>query len=184
MPIWDLRDYQRHRSCQLAPGAALPAPLGRVATQARIRYADRLMRSLRGRVRLWAIAWLLMQAAALSAFVPRDCCASHRPAERAPSCHKAPKRTHCPMRASGEAPCDMHRHAAAQDTPDQDSGTPDCVMRRACQAPAVFTIFASPGILPVTMAATLEVGVPAPATALRETPIVRNRPPDLRPPRA
>jgi hypothetical protein len=87
------------------------------------------------------------------------------------------------MRAGREAPCDMHRHAAAQEAPDQGSGTPDCVMRRACQAPAVFTIFASPGILPVALTATLDAGVAAPSTALQETPIARNRPPDLRPPR-
>ena len=142
------------------------------------------MRSLRARVRLWAVAWLLMQAATLSAFVPRDCCAAHRPTESAPSCHEAPKRTHCPMRATGDAPCAKHRHAAAHDARREGPGTPDCVMRRACQAPAVFTIFASPGILPVTLTATLDAGVLAPLTVLRETPIARNRPPDVRPPRA
>ena len=142
------------------------------------------MRSLRGHVRLWAIAWLLMQAAALSAFMPRDCCAAHRPAESTPSCHEAPKRAHCPMRGTGDAPCSMHRHAAAGHARSEGSGAPDCVMRRACQTPAVFTIFANPGIMPVTLTATLDAGVPVPEPTLRETPLARNRPPDPRPPRA
>jgi len=142
------------------------------------------MRSLRARVRLWAIAWLLMQVAALSAFVPRDCCVAHRRAETTPSCHETPKPTHCPMPGGGDAPCDRHRHPAAQEAREEGSSTPDCVMRRACQAPAVFTIFAGPGIMPATRAATLDAGVPAPATPLFETPITRNRRPDLRPPRA
>ena len=142
------------------------------------------MRSLRGHVRLWAIAWLWMQAAALAAFVPRDCCALHRSPENTPSCHEAPKRTHCPMRTSGDEACAMHRHGATAQHRDPDSTTSDCVMRRACQAPAVFTIFASPGILPATMLATPDAGVPAPAPALRETPIARNHSPILPPPRA
>ena len=129
-----------------------------LATLALIRYAHELMRSLRGHVRLWAIAWLLMQATALSAFVPRDCCASHRPATSAVPCHEEPK---------GHQP-----------------DTPDCVMRQACQTPTVFTIFASPGILPSTLAVTRDVGVSAPAPALLETPLARSGRPDIRPPRA
>ena len=116
------------------------------------------MRSLRARVRLWAIAWLLMQATALSAFVPRDCCASHRPVANATSCHEEPKSHH----------------------PDPLK----CAMRQACQAPTVFTIFASPGILPSTLAVTRDVGVSAPAPALLETPLARSGRPDIRPPRA
>ena len=125
-----------------------------LATLGRIRYAHLRMRSLRGHVRLWAIAWLLMQATALSAFVPRDCCASHHPAANVAPCHEEPK------------------------------GTPDCVMRRSCQAPTVFTIFASPGILPSMLAVTPDAGVPTPAPLLLETPLARSGRPDPRPPRA
>ena len=104
-------------------------------------------------MRLWAIVWLLMQATALSAFVPRDCCASHRPTASAAPCHEEPK------------------------------GAPDCVMRQACHTPAVFTIFASPGILPSMLVATLDVGVATPTPALCETPLARSGQPDPRPPR-
>ena len=142
------------------------------------------MRGLRGHVRLWAVAWLLMQAAALSAFVPRDCCARHRPSEKTPSCHEAPGVTHCPMQARGGDPCDMHRHGTAAERRDAEATTSDCVMRRACEAPAVFTIFASPGILPATVLASFDAGQPAPRSVLREAPISRNCPPDLQPPRA
>lgn len=56
-------------------------------------------------LRLWVIAWLLFQAASLSAFVPRDCCLAHRPA--APTeeqkCHE-PVSDQCVMRASCDGP--------------------------------------------------------------------------------
>jgi hypothetical protein len=62
------------------------------------------MTALRRHVRLWVIAWLFAQAASLSAFVPRDCCASHRPTAATPACHEAPKATHCVLRGTCEGP--------------------------------------------------------------------------------
>jgi hypothetical protein len=77
----------------------------------------------------------------------------------------------------------MHRQTDADHESDQGSRTPDCVIRQTCQAPAVFTILANPGILPVASTAAVEEGVPTSAPVLREVPIASNRPPDRRPPR-
>ena len=69
------------------------------------------MRTLRHRLRRWAAVWLVVQAASLAAFVPRDCCKAHQP-KRAdvPACHKQAAATHadqretCNLRARCEGP--------------------------------------------------------------------------------
>ena len=53
-----------------------------------------IMRVFRRHLRLWVAAWIAFQVVSLSAFVPRDCCAAHRPpAEeaggRCRTCHHA-----------------------------------------------------------------------------------------------
>lgn len=63
------------------------------------------MKAIRRRLRLWVAAWLVVQAASLSAFVPRDCCAAHRPAShQAPSCHESAPAPHCSMRGECDGP--------------------------------------------------------------------------------
>ena len=70
------------------------------------------MTIIRRRLRLWVAAWLVFQVASLSALVPRDCCAAHRPAAsgKTPSCHEK-HRGHATarLRAASGTPCPMHR---------------------------------------------------------------------------
>jgi hypothetical protein len=91
-----------------------------------------------------AVACLVVQAAALAAFVPRNCCAAHDHAgpgaER--SCHEPPAAKACPMQAEDGASCPMHRPAAA---PQDDAR--GCVMRGTCDGPPLFTLLAQPGVL-------------------------------------
>jgi hypothetical protein len=63
---------------------------------------------IRRRLHSWALGWLIFQAASLSALVPVDCCASHRPATTAaqPTCHEsgATPRDQCSLRNGCRGP--------------------------------------------------------------------------------
>ena len=106
------------------------------------------MTSLRRHLQLWVATWLVFQVASLSALVPLDCCAAHRPAagDKEPSCHERTAATHCPMRAAGGAPCPMHRggHSDAAEKPSNE-----CLMRGTCDGPmaAVFALLSNHGVL-------------------------------------
>jgi hypothetical protein len=57
----------------------------------------------------WVTACLLLQAASLSALLPRDCCRAHaheRQEESGPSCHTAPEKTEdrCALRGTCDGP--------------------------------------------------------------------------------
>jgi hypothetical protein len=123
---------------------------------------------------------MAFQVASLSALVPRDCCASHRPAAATSDCHQdvAPP-PHCPMAAAEGAPCPMHVSEAPS---PQD----DCVMRGSCNGPmaALAVLLPGHGILaeptrcPPDLPALGRVDVSA------ETAFDRARPPDPPPPHA
>jgi hypothetical protein len=80
------------------------------------------MKTLRRRLRAVATAWLLVQAASLSAIVPRDCCAAHRAdaARVARTCHQA-----------ATVKLDGHAHHHAQPPASRDT----CALRGACDGP-------------------------------------------------
>lgn len=128
-------------------------------------------------MRAWSFAWLVCQAALLSAFVPRDCCAAHRShAHKAPECHEPAKKTHCPMPAADGTACPMHQSAADGE---------DCRLRGMCDGPmAMLAHLMSAVALPVSPV-TLTLA-PPPAHALgylAERAIDRAASPDAPPPR-
>ena len=112
------------------------------------------MMVLRRRLRLWVGAWLVVQAASLSAFVPRDCCAAHRTDAAPPASDHHATGAHCPMPAADGTPCPMHSgspgHAGHEQRP-----TPECSMRGACDGPmSGLAVLLSPhAILPDFVAA-------------------------------
>ena len=60
---------------------------------------------IRGSLRLWVAAWLVFEAASLSAIVPRECCLTHSTSAPASEqkCHE-PVSERCVMRASCDGP--------------------------------------------------------------------------------
>ena len=98
------------------------------------------MRTIRGRLRLWVTAWLVFQAASLSALVPRDCCTAHRVVAGKPACHEMADVPHCPVPAADGAQCPMHHagHAHALAAANRTSGeqpAEGCAMRGLCDGP-------------------------------------------------
>jgi hypothetical protein len=83
------------------------------------------MSAVRRHLRVYVTAWLLFQAAALSAIVPRDCCAAHRPAAAKASCHEA-----TPLPQDVHA----HHHGSAPETATEGDAD-ECSMRGACGGP-------------------------------------------------
>ena len=119
----------------------------------------RLRRNLRG----FAASWLLLQVMWLTALVPRDCCASHRPAHQ-----------------RAEKPC----HESTDHQPLSPS--PDCRLSGVCDGPmaSLFALLSNHGILPESA-----VGSPNAALRVIPPPVYENvsgrfEPPDPPPPRA
>jgi hypothetical protein len=143
------------------------------------------MTSLRRRLRFWAVAWLILQAAPLMALVPRDCCAAHRPAAnvKAPSCHEKIAAVMCPMRAADGTPCPMHR--GSQNDAEQGSRK-KCSVRGTCAGPmaALFRLMSVPGILDGSFIVLPGIHAGSVATVSQESLITRLTPPDPLPPRA
>ncbi|HEY7290746.1 MAG TPA: hypothetical protein VH583_12995 [Vicinamibacterales bacterium] len=133
------------------------------------------MSFIRRRLIAYSTVWLLLQLTALAAFVPSDCCETHRP-RAAEDCHKAAA-TACPMHAADGAECPMH---ADETAPDKH-----CSMRGLCNAPAVAlaSLFSQPGVLShVTTAAPVEQISPLQSTSVQlSTVLVRH---DTPPPRS
>ena len=144
------------------------------------------MQVIRTRVRAIALLWLLGQVAALSAFVPENCCVSHieeRAAkEKKDACHEsepaqAPEPGDaCPMQHDTGAACPMHA----------GKSTDRCAMSNACAGPAahLITLFAYLGAIerPASTEVTLEstaAFIPSAAT-----PLYRFTRPDSPPPKA
>ncbi len=143
------------------------------------------MQSIRRSLRLWVTTWFVVQVASLSALVPRDCCAAHRPAASAakPSCHEKAAATQCPMRAADGTPCPMHRgdhHEAA------DTSRDDCAMRGTCSGPmaAMVAQLSNYGVLPSTLQLAPDLHPGAVRLSVDEQLLIRLTPPDPPPPRA
>ena len=113
------------------------------------------MKAIRNRVRAVGFAWLLCQAASLSAFVPENCCISHAEERAAQqkqeACHEAepvaPKPGDaCPMQHGDGAACPMHGSKSSD----------CCAMTNACDGPGtnLVSLFAYLGAIerPVTTA--------------------------------
>jgi hypothetical protein len=145
------------------------------------------MQVLRARVRAIAIVWLLGQVAALSAFVPENCCISHveekAAKDKQEACHEsepapAPEPGDaCPMRHDTGAACPMHSGSASTDR---------CVMSNACDGPGtnLISLFAYLGAIerPRSTEVTLESSAayaPPPSP-----PLARFVTPDAPPPKA
>lgn len=142
--------------------------------------------TIRWRLRFWAAAWLVFQAATLSALVPRQCCTAHPMAAAATEadCHEAapaPAEPDCPMAADGTA-CPMHHGGH----PDVNEGTAECSIRGMCDGPAATFLgsLANHGVLsdPFTLSPDLHPKFNPPA--VREHLTGGQTPPDSPPPRA
>jgi hypothetical protein len=117
----------------------------------------------RRHLRLWVAAWLAFQAVSLSAFVPRDCCAAHRP----------------PVQ---DQPADPACHHPAQ-APDPG---PDCTLRDGCNGPlSLLAALLSPHAVLAEPTRIDAVASAAPTYARPlDTPIAPTTPPDAPPPRS
>src|SRR5262245_35583755 len=83
-------------------GPATRDPRLPIAAAAILRYSEReTMTLFRRHLRLWVAAWLAFQVVSLSAFVPRDCCAAHRPPAQEQAADAA---CHHPQQAPEPAP--------------------------------------------------------------------------------
>lgn len=92
------------------------------------------MSALRCCLRRLVFIWLVFQVATLTAFLPADCCASHRTdVAGTPECHGTATGL-CPMRAVTGEECPMHASPASSAAAGPLA--PDCVMRAVCDGPA------------------------------------------------
>ena len=132
-------------------------------------------------LRRTAAAWIAVQAVLLLSLVPRDCCASHRPAPAA-RCHQTAAARQCPMRAANGTPCPMHRDS------DGPSGqrTDDCSIRGTCGGPmaALLTRLSQPTILTDSAAVAQDTDHTGDVLTTHRTGASRLDPPDSPPPRA
>ena len=125
------------------------------------------MKLFRRHLRLCVAVWIAFQTAALSAFVPRDCCFAHRvPAQEEtldPACH--------------------HPEPARAPQPEPE---PECTLRGACNGPlAILAALLSPHAVLVEPARIQSVAlVTAPHLLSPENPVSLSRPPDSPPPRS
>ena len=125
------------------------------------------MTLFRRHLRLWVAAWLTFQVVSLSAFVPRDCCAAHRP----------------PAQEQAADPVCHHPQQASEPAPEP---TPECALRDGCNGPlSILGALLSPHAVLVEPTSNESVALVA-TTHLRplETPIARTTPPDAPPPRS
>jgi hypothetical protein len=140
----------------------------------------------RGRLRIWAVAWLVFQAASLSALVPRECCRAdqHAASSPKPGCHEqAPAVHHCDMPSAKGARCPMH--AIAESGPGEDAGV-GCSLRGTCDGPAAtfLALLANHGVLTDPFAVSPDLPRSLVPLDAREILIGRLASPDSPPPRA
>jgi hypothetical protein len=136
------------------------------------------MSAVRRHLRVYVTAWLMFQAAALSAVVPRDCCAAHRPvaAKPAPACHEA-----APVAQDVHA----HHHGSVPD-PGTESDADRCSLRGSCGGPMAGFLaqLSQQGVLGERSQLAPEVVSTHLESATREHLISRLVAPDSPPPRA
>lgn len=130
------------------------------------------MTSLRRNLRPWVTAWLLCQVAALSALVPRDCCAAHRPA--------TVEKQHG---GQDEAPCPLHKETT---TSADEPSNPRCSMRGTCAGPmaGLAALLSNQGVLSEPFAMLPDLHESRITVPTRENLITRLAPPNPPPPRA
>ena len=139
------------------------------------------MTTIRRRLRLFVAAWLVIQAASLSALVPRECCAAHRQAHDAePGCHEKAAPARCPMPAADGTPCPMHR---TKDTAQRSDDT--CSMRGTCDGPvaALLAQLSNYGLVTDSFELLPDLHVTSARIHPREHLTGRLAPPDPPPPR-
>jgi hypothetical protein len=140
------------------------------------------MAAVRCGLRRWVVVCLLLQAAALGALLPRDCCKAHEhDTSRASSCHDARTAVQCPMRGPDGAACPMHRDDAATN----QIGTSDCALRGSCSGPmsGMVALLSQVGVMPSSTAPAVDTGDTALVLACVLEPERRGTPPDSPPPR-
>jgi hypothetical protein len=139
------------------------------------------MGAIRRHLRLWATVWLVLQAASLSAFVPRDCCAAHERADARTGCHDETPAASCPMRSADGTACPMHRGNEA----GSDRGA-ECALQGNCEGPlaALAALLSHQGITPSAVGIPFDP-VTGPSSAPASEQLAgRFVPPDSPPPRA
>ena len=151
----------------------------------------RIMTALRRHVRLWAVAWLVLQVAMLLAFVPQDCCAAHKAAAlSAPPCHENTPAARCPMRGANGAACPMHSRSQSNDHADhshhKQPSSSDCSIRGTCNGPmaAMLALLSNYGILPDGFLVAPDDGPSLISTSAQEDLVSRLASPRPPPPRA
>lgn len=148
------------------------------------------MACLRRYLRSLTAAWLFWQIATLSAVIPADCCAGHRPAQD----HSRSDTTavHCPMKAAAGSQCPMHRRASGADTEHAyhattppPAPTAECRLVGTCPGPlaALIVVISNHAVLPVTAGLSPAFGAFDTFGPLYERPIGQWAPPDSPPPR-
>jgi hypothetical protein len=153
------------------------------------------MASVRRRLRVLAMTWLVLQATWVTALVPRDCCAAHRPVSRSEQgAHHSGSAAQCPMPGSDGTPCPMHRgkadhrqhHASTGEHHHQTPTAPrECSLRGACDGPmaALLAFQSSQGILPASTGVRSGVESRSVATVFLHHLVGLFQPPDPPPPR-
>ena len=145
---------------------------------------------LRLHLRSLAAAWIVFQAATLSALVPRACCLAHEAAltTAASQCHENAPASHCSGRQADDPPCamhDAHHHGEAPVKPSEPGGH-DCALRGTCGGPAaaLFALLSTHGVLTDAVFTSSEFHRVAFALSSTEHLIPPFAPPDAPPPRA
>lgn len=147
------------------------------------------MSVFRSRLRLVAVAWLLCQVASLSAFMPEDCCAMHKPVVAETSgesdpCHETEKAPPPPPKSGDDCPMD---HGEGEACPMHRSSTDDCCgMSSGCEGPSrpLANLFAFAAVLDAPVAS---MSAPDSSPAAIELPVPllgRLVSPDAPPPKA
>ena len=131
------------------------------------------MGPVRRHLRVLATAWLLLQAASLSAIVPRDCCAAHRgdAARGARNCHQP-----------ATVQPDSHAHHHTPPPVDRES----CALRGSCGGPMAGFLaqLSLQGVLGQPPQLSRPLVIEAYPAQTREHLTSRLVPPDSPPPRA
>jgi hypothetical protein len=153
------------------------------------------MTPFRRRLRVLATAWILFQAASLSALVPRACCLAHQghqaaSSEKKSNCHEEAPVPHCPMPGADGTPCPMHRgneHAAHErSNPADHAPNEECAIRGTCGGPvaALFTVLSNYGVLTNSFSGLTYLPLAGTTLSARDQLIGQFASPDAPPPRA
>ena len=124
------------------------------------------MMPFRRHLRVIAAAWVLFQAASLSALVPRACCLAHQG-------HQA---------ASTEKKSNCHEHSTAADQAPNE----ECAIRGTCGGPAaaLFAVLSNYGVLTNSFSGLTDLPLAGATLSARDQLIGQFASPDAPPPRA